>query len=255
MTCLPPLVDCHCHLADPRLADERISIVKDCARHQVQRILINGTCPQDWQTSIDLARQLGFDASVGLHPFMAEMWNDDVERKLCDCISSGNACAIGEIGIDVSEDRQCNELRKDVFSRQLDIAMEAGLPVALHIRAPWNGFFDLLFQKGINCLAGYCHNFTGSWEIARRLLDLGLCLSFNTSILRGKRVLKAVENVPLDCILTETDTPDMPFNDEAKRPWHVMAVLEKLAEIRHCSIVDLASAVLSNYDRIFGAHI
>ena len=251
MTCLLPLVDCHCHLADSRLEKERVSIIKDCAEHQVQRILINGTCPQDWQTSIDLARQFGFDASVGLHPFMAEMWNDDVERRLCDCISSNKVYAIGEIGLDESPDRQCNDLRRNVFSRQLDIAKEAALPVALHIRTPWNEFFDLLSQKGISHLAGYCHNYTGSWEVARRLLDLGLCLSFNTSILRGKRVLKAVENVPLDCILTETDTPDMPFNDEAKRPWHVRTVLEKLAEIRHCSIVDLANAVLSNYNRIF----
>ncbi|MBQ7177579.1 MAG: TatD family hydrolase [Victivallales bacterium] len=251
MTCVLPLVDCHCHLADARLANERISIVKDCATHQVQRILINGTCPQDWQTSIDLARQFDFDASVGLHPFMAEMWNDIVERKLCDCISSNKVRAIGEIGLDAPTGGQSDELLRNVFLRQLDIAMEARLPVALHIRVPWNEFFDLLSQKGITCIAGYCHNFTGSWEIARRLLDLGLCLSFNTSILRGKRVLKAVENVPLDCILTETDTPDMPFNDEAKRPWHVRTVLEKLAEIRHCSIVDLSNAVLSNYNRIF----
>ncbi len=251
MTFSPPLVDCHCHLADSRLANERISIFKDCAKHQVQRILINGTCPQDWQTSIGLARQFGFDASVGLHPFMAEMWNEEVERRLCDLISSNEVHAIGEIGLDESQDRQCNDLRRNVFSRQLDIAKDAGLPVALHIRAPWNEFFKLLSQKGINCLAGYCHNFTGSWEIARRLLDLGLCLSFNTSILKGKRVLKAVENTPLDCILTETDTPDMPFNDEAKRPWHAAAVLQRISEIRQSPIVDIASAVLSNYNRIF----
>ena len=68
-------------------------------------------------------------------------------------------------------------------------------------------------------------------------------------------MLKAVENVPLDSILTESDAPDMPFNDEAKRPWHAKAVLAKLAEIRQCPIEELANAVLSNYDRIFCAQI
>ena len=253
MTCQIPIVDCHCHLADQRLAEERASIIGICAEREVRRILINGTCPNDWQTAIELAEQYGFDAAVGVHPFLAEMWNDEVERRLYDCISSGKAQAIGEIGIDASENRQCNELRMNVFSRQLDIAIEAELPVALHIRVPWPVFFELLSQKGIAHLRGYCHNFTGSWEIARRLLDLGLCLSFNTSILRGKRVLKTIENVPLDSILTETDTPDMPFNGEAKRPWHTRAVLEHLAEVRQCPLMDLANAVLSNYDRLFMA--
>ena len=253
MTRQIPIVDCHCHLADQRLANERSSIISDCAGRHVRRMLINGTCPQDWQTAIDLAGQYGFDAAVGLHPFMAEMWNDEFEKKICDCISSNKVCAIGEIGLDASEDRLCNELRRSVFSRQLDIAIEAALPVALHIRAPWTEFFGLLSQKGIARISGYCHNFTGSWEIARRLLDLGLCLSFNTSVRKGKRVLKAVENVPLDSILTETDAPDMPFNGEAKRPWHAKAVLEMLAEVRQCPLIDLANAVLSNYDRLFRA--
>ena len=251
MTALLPIVDCHCHLADMRLADEVDSIIGSCRKNRVERILVNGTCPQDWQGAIMLASQYKLDAAIGLHPFNAEMWSSDIEKALCDCISSQYVRAIGEIGLDSFKDRNCHEMQKTAFLRQLEIAREAGLPVALHLRVPWQVFFDLIAKWHVTCIAGYCHNFTGSWETARRLLDLGLCLSFNTSVLNCIRAVKAVENMPLNCILTETDSPDMPFNGKNKRPWHASLVLGKLAELRQCTCLELSSAVLANYDSLF----
>ncbi len=247
-----PIVDCHAHPADARLVSCAGEIMAESVRAGVARMLLNGTRPEDWNRTLNLASAFGYDGAIGVHPFYAADWNKAAEQKMRSMLASGNIAAIGEIGLDGTLDKATFTAQKCAFEEQLAIACEFELPVALHVRNAWDAFFDVTSRIGISRLQGYCHNFTGPWEIGARLVEAGLLLSFNTPVFRGRKLLSTVENISLDSILTESDMPDMPMpGHDDKRPWHAGSILRRLAVLKGILTEDLVSAVLKNYDRLF----
>ena len=211
--------------------------------HGVVAILSNATRPNDWDATLNAAKHEMVHAALGVHPFYANEWNDSAQATLIKHIEAGNVAAIGEIGLDgFPQYAQSMEAQLCAFKEQLQLARQYNLPVCLHLRKAWSAFFATIKRLGISCLKGYCHNFTGSAEIARSLLSLGLHISFGSSIANARRAREAVAAIPLDRFLTETDCPDM-----APSPEHAVIPLQTIAEIKKLPIETVASAIEKNF--------
>ncbi|MBP5639347.1 MAG: TatD family hydrolase [Victivallales bacterium] len=255
-----PLIDAHAHLADERLEMFRGTMALACAKHHVTHVLINAALPEEWPVVVQLSRQTPFYGALGLHPFFPEHWSKDLLAHLRETIANApensKIVAIGEIGLDAWNSREHFDIQREQFCRQLELAVELKLPVALHNRKTWSDFFEIVKAHGIRRLRGYCHHFTGSPEVLEKLLSLGLLVSFcgPATHPNARRIHEAIRVAPPECILTETDCPDLPpiqANSKESRPWHTRFVLNTIAQLKQIPEADLALRIQTNFKQLF----
>lgn len=252
----PSLCDAHAHLA--RCVSNPLNLHLDSLlprlkEQEVCRILSNATRPQDWEDTLSLTSpEDGIFCAIGVHPFFCEDWNPKAEQRLRELIASNEGrriAAIGEIGLDGVCGDEALQRQKPVFARQLEIALEYGMPICLHLRKAWPLFWEVLKEKRITTLRGCCHNFTGSPEVARTLLNLGLHLSFGKTVSNpaARNCRRTALMMLPERILTETDCPDM-----GESPADAEIPLKAIAELRSIPVETLAKQVLENFRQLFG---
>jgi TatD DNase family protein len=174
-------------------------------------------------------------------------------------IGSGwRAVAVGETGLDRYWDSTPFPRQRDWFDRHLALAHRLDLPVVIHCRDCLGDVIDQL-RALRRPIRGVLHSFTGTWEGARALLDLGLDLSFAGMITfanKGLDELRAVAaRVPLDRLLVETDSPYLsphPHRGKTNEPCRVAVTASRLAQVRGIGLDELAQATTANAKRLFG---
>ena len=110
--------------------------------------------------------------------------------------------------------------------------------------------------KNISEIHFVIHCFTGNSNFCHKLLDLGCYISFSGIITFNKveEICKAVEIVPLDKLLVETDSPylsPVPFRGKNNSPSNVKFVAEKIAQIKKVSFEEIALCTSKNFNKIF----
>ncbi len=253
-----PLYDAHAHLADSRLQDSIHEILQDCRAHGVKGILANAAHLSEWQAIAKLSEQPDIHPAIGLHPFFIDEWTDECPARLEQALRNTPSASVGEIGLDAWSSRDDLPKQKEILAAQLLVAKRQQRFVSLHNRRTWSDFFEILKELRITELHGICHHFTGSPEIARKLLDLGLYLSFCGPVTYpdARRIHAAAVFAPSDRILSETDCPDLPplpCKGQLSRPWHVQFVVETLAELRHTTVSHLADSIEENWNKLFSS--
>lgn len=253
------LYDVHAHLADPRVAARAPSIVRIARRRGVRGVVVAAARLREWPDILRLTGQPEVRAALGVHPFFLEDWSQSAASRLQQLLTANPTAirAVGEIGLDLQGGRDQAERQIAVLRDQLRIAQAANLPVILHNRKSWPDFFKVLKDAGIERLHGVCHHFSGSREIARSLLDLGLHLSFcgPATYANARRIRTAIRYAPLDRILTESDCPDLPgdlWRGRKSYPWHVARIVETIAELRQLKADQVADRIADNAEALFG---
>ena len=248
--------DIHAHLADERISADAEAVIVESRRRGVAGILVNAARVCEWDRVCELAAAPGVWGALGLHPFFAGDWHsglaDDLRERLC---AGPRLAAIGEIGLDFYDGRENQARQEEVLARQLELARSLDLPVIVHNRKSWSEFFGLWRDTVEGSIPGVCHHFTGSREVARQALDKGLFLSFcgPLTYANARRLKEAARYVPLERILTETDTPDLPtasHRDEESRPWHVQEIVAEIARLKGMSTATVAGRVRETFDAL-----
>jgi TatD DNase family protein len=254
-----PLYDAHAHLADLRIREQLPHILKVAQDNGVRGIVANAAQAQDWEPILNLGSQPFIVTAIGIHPFYVEQWNPQRKVDLEELLKQHPSATVGEIGLDAWNGRDGLEKQVECMQEQLVIARKYNRLVSIHNRKTWADFFAILKQLGITQLNGICHNFTGSNEVAKTLLDLGLYLSFCGPITspNAHRIHKAAKFAPLDRILTETDCPDLiprQVQDRSlSQPQDVIHVVNAIAEIKNVASATVAEHVELNWNRLFNA--
>lgn len=248
--------DCHAHLADPRIRSRFGSIARTSRHDGVGGIIATAAHREEWPSISAMCTTEGIWGAIGLHPFFAAEWTDDIPQLLTAYVQSQpGICAIGEIGLDFFTGRETAALQERVFQQQLMCANILGLPAVFHNRKSWPEFFHVLDSLEGET-KGVCHHFSGSIEIARHVLSRGLYLSFCGPVTRreARRLREAARFTPLNRILTESDCPDLapdPFRSGESRPWHVRYVVKAIAELKALPEWRVAEAVAENFQQLF----
>jgi len=229
------IFDTHSHYLDRAFDEDREALLTSMPSLGVTRILLAGCDPADSAGCLHLAEQFDYVwASAGVHPGciddLAPDWLETI-RRLAE---SKKIRAIGEIGLDYHYDGYDAEKQKTVFIAQLELAAALDLPVILHVRDAMGDAMEILRKYRPR---GVMHCYSGSAETAKELIAMGMYISF-TGVLtfkNARRALEALEVIPMDRLMLETDCPYMaPVPHRSKRCDSSMIAYtaEKAAEIK-----------------------
>jgi TatD DNase family protein len=207
--------------------------------------------------SIALAEKYAFIyAAVGVHPHDAEQMNNETTAVLAELAANKRVKAIGEIGLDYYYDYSPRDVQKKRFIEQIDLARQLKLPVIVHDRDAHGDVMEIFKKNTIKKVGCVLHSFSGSVEMARECLELGLYLSISGPVTfsNNKKTVDVVREVPLDRLFIETDSPYLtPVPNRGKRnyPGYVRFVAEKIAEIKGITYEEVVQKTMENGKRFF----
>jgi len=248
--------DTHAHYCDKRFNEDRDEILGSMVDGGVSLILNSGSSLRSSKFSIEMADKYQFVyASVGVHPHDAKSMTDGTVGELEALLSHPKAVAVGEIGLDYHYDFSPRDVQRERFREQLELARRLWLPVIVHEREALQDTLDMV--REYRDLTGVFHCFSGSWETAKIVLDLGWYLSFTGVITfkNARRALEAVEKMPADRIMLETDCPYMapdPMRGQRNSSLFLPYIAAKIAEVRGVDVDEVAALTMANGKRFFG---
>ncbi|HTW32693.1 MAG TPA: TatD family hydrolase [Candidatus Sulfotelmatobacter sp.] len=259
-------VDSHAHLDGKQFEADREQVIARAREAGVQTMVAigNGDGPPTLDAGVRLAEKYRFMyATVGIHPHEARLASDEAYDEMQRLAGHSKVIAWGEIGLDYHYDHSPRDVQQQVFSRQMELAAAAKLPIVIHCRPSdgsenaWDdclGMIDAEWaSKGIG---GILHCFTGTWREAKRGLDMGFMISFsgNLTFPKAQQIRDAAAEVPLDRLLIETDCPylaPVPHRGKRNEPAFVKQTAAKLGELRGLSMEEIGELTSRNFYRFF----
>lgn len=251
--------DSHCHMDDTAFDADRKELLEQIGR-QLSGCLCAASDMASSYAAVQLAKAWPFIwASAGIHPHEAKTASREAIDEICALYKSGAAVAIGETGLDYHYDYSPREVQRRVFAEQLEAAASMAAPVIIHEREAHEDCMDILSGfKGR--LRGVMHCFSGGAETARRVLDMGLYISFAGPLTfkNARRQQEAAAYAPIERLLVETDAPYMspePLRGRRNTPLNVAYVAERLALIKGVAPEAAAEITARNAKELFGITI
>ena len=252
------LVDSHCHLDFPELAEDRAGVLARAAEAGVGAMVTISTRVKRFDEIKAIAENHPeVWCSVGTHPHNAHE-ELDVETAALIALSEHPRCvAIGEAGLDYHYPGD-HAAQATGFRRHIAAARTTGLPLVIHSRSADDDMAAILEAETAEggAFPFVLHCFTGGVDLARRGLALGGYISFS-GILTFKNALEIQEvaaAVPADRYLVETDAPylaPVPHRGQSNEPSYVRHTAEKLAEVRGVQFERVAAESTANFGRLF----
>ncbi|KAA6232186.1 TatD family deoxyribonuclease [Chlorobium phaeovibrioides] len=244
--------DAHCHLSFPAFDEDRPAVIERMKEAGVTLLIDPGVNAETSRTSIDLARKHSFiHANVGLHPHDAD---SGIEAATFDELQQlaryPEVVAIGEIGLDYHYPETSPENQQEAFRTMLRMARSLNLPVVIHSRDAWQDTLRILDEEHHSALRGVMHCFSGDLHTAQECIKRGFRLSIPGTLTYKRSTLpEVVRAVPLESLLTETDSPylaPVPFRGKRNEPAHAAIVARTIAEIREIPVEKAAEAIMKN---------
>lgn len=233
------IIETHCHL-DYLKQRELAEILQAAKKNGVEKILTIAVEPDNFDAVYNLAQshdEVFF--TQGIHPHDAKLATEQAFRIIEQRANESKMLAVGEIGLDYHYDNSPREKQREVFKKQLEIAIKVNKPVVIHSREADEDTVAILKEYAPKLLKkGVIHSFTAGEQLAKSALDLGFYLGFNGIITfkNAQNVRDIVALTPLNRILIETDAPFLtpaPHRGKENAPEYLPFILEKIAEIKN----------------------
>jgi TatD DNase family protein len=244
------MIDSHAHIYS-EYYDDIYSLVDSLKNNNVINVINAGV---DIKTSKEVIRL--YDEynhfllpSVGIHPENIERYDIN---KLEELIINNKVYAIGEIGLDYNYNSENKEEQKELFNKQLDLAVKYKLPIIVHTRDSIQDCFDILKSSKVK---GVIHCFSGSIEMAREFIKCGYKLGIGGVLtFKNSRLYEVIEKIDLKDIVLETDSPYLspePYRGKQNNPYNVYFVAKRIAEIKNVSIEEVIDITTKNALELF----
>ena len=185
--------------------------------------------------------------AAGVHPHNARLYDEAVEEKLLSWLSTSRVVALGEIGLDYHYDLSPRDVQRRVFRRQVELAKQLGLPIALHLRGGDDPqadnahaeAFAILQEMGFPPAGTLLHCCALPPVELQPWIDAGCYIAYGGALTfkNGEAAREGARLVPADRLLLETDSPYMapePMRGVACTPAHVVFTAARMAEVRGC---------------------
>ena len=248
--------DTHAHLDDPVYTEDFAEVAERMKSSGISRVTNVGYDLPSSERSAKLAQDYDFIyAAIGIHPHNAAEAKDETWAKLLLLAKQQKVLAWGEIGLDYYRDLSPRSIQKEIFIQQIKLANEVGLPIVIHNRDAHQDVLEIVKAHPPK-YGGVFHCYSGSWEMAKVLLNLGFYLSFAGPVTykNARHTVEVAVHAPLDRILVETDSPYLapePWRGKRNEPTFVREIVKKLAKIKNLPFEDVALQTTCNAGTIF----
>jgi len=248
------LIDSHCHLDAAEFDADRDAVASSALNAGVSTIVV----PSVQRANFDTVRQLAQAHphccyALGIHPLYVDAAASADLEVLSELLAQETQpapVAVGEIGLDFFVDGYDREKQTYFFTEQLKLAKYFDLPVILHVRKSVDEILKHL--RLIKVKGGIAHAFNGSRQQAEIFIDMGFKLGFG-GVMTYPRALKIRElaaTLPLQAIVLETDSPDIPpewlGHQGRNSPDHLPAIAQVLADLRGLKVTQVAEITTKN---------
>ena len=248
------LTDTHAHLSSKEFDRDLPDVINRALAHGISSIIAVAETLEDARKNQELADQ--FPAvlpAAGLFPTILEPG----QAELMEAFIRDNRqrlIAIGEVGLDfwIAKENSEKNLQKAIFSRFIDLSLELDLPLNVHSRSAGRHAVSLLLERGAKRVQ--LHAFDGKFAAARPAVEAGFFFSVPPSVLRSRQKQKLVQNLPLSCLLLESDSPVLgPDPQKRNEPANIGLVVDCLCEIKKVHRDLLLEQVIENTRRLYGS--
>lgn len=251
-------IDVHCHLNDKEYGSIS-ALINRCADAGVERIITVGfDLPSSYQAAEYAEKYEQVYFTAGFHPTELTNFKFGYLNEISELCSHKKCVAVGEIGLDYHYPDTNKALQKEVFIAQLLLADELNLPVEIHSRDCAEDTLSILKDnRGLLNCGALMHCYSHSTEMAEEFLKLGLSFSFGGACTwkGAKKAKRTIERLPIDKILTETDSPYMPpasrYGAFPNTPESIPEICAYVAEIKGVTAENMAEIALKNAKKLF----
>lgn len=249
------IIDSHCHLDFDAFEADRDQVMERARGIGIDTIIVPGVTRQQWphqQQVCDTYPETR--AAYGLHPYFLEQHRERHLGDLHQWVDMTHPIGIGECGLDFYLKDLDRDAQMAYFTPQLDLALEVDLPVIIHARKSTEAvIIELKKRPGIR---GMVHSYSGSYEQAMQLVELGFFMSFGGAITsdRASRLRSIVSRIPLENLLLETDAPDQPddmHTGQRNEPAYITRCIEVLAQLQQVSQETIIETTAQNTRGLF----
>ena len=226
------LIDSHCHLNFPDLANNIDEILENMKNNEVTHALCVSVNLEDFPGLLLLAESYqNLYASVGVHPDYEDL-TEPKSEELVSLAKNPKVIAIGETGLDYSR------IKGDLeWQRNADT-------------------LSIMAEEGADQIGGVMHCFTESWEVAQKAMEMNFYISFSgiVTFKNAANLKETAKKIPLERMLIETDSPylaPVPFRGKTNQPAYVRHVAEEIASLRNISLNEVAESTTKNFFSLF----
>ncbi|MCM1102268.1 MAG: TatD family hydrolase [Clostridium sp.] len=238
---MTPIFDTHAHYDDADFDEDREDLLRRLPEEGIARVANIGASLDSCRKTLELMDQYDYIyGAIGIHPSETAALDEEYFRWLKEACGHPKCVAVGEIGLDYYWEEPEPAVQKPWFLRQLDLARELRKPVVIHSRDAAKDTIDLMKAARAEEIGGVIHCFSYTKETAKIFLDMGFyfgiggVLTFNNA----KKLKEAVEYLPMDRIVLETDSPylaPVPFRGKRNSSLNIPYVITAMAQIKEIS--------------------
>ena len=252
------IFDTHCHLNDKALLSRLDEVLDNARKVGVNRFLVVGWNKESSLKAIELANQYDeIYAAIGFHPTDIDGVSEDDYNEVMSHINDPKVVCVGEIGLDYHwvKDPAQREKQKEWFIKQIEYANKVKKPISIHNREAFEDCLNIL-KKHKPLYGGVMHCYSGSVELLKDVLDLGLYIGLDgpLTFTNAKTPKEVCEVVPLDKLVVETDSPYLsphPLRGTVNEPKNIALVIDEITNLKGLSKKHILDALYQNSLKLF----
>jgi len=246
-------VDVHAHMCDASFDHDREAVLARAGQAGVGAIIAVGEDLVDARKNLSLAREHPMlRAAAGLYPTHLD-WEQAQAMAAFIREHRSQLAAIGEVGLDfwAVQDAPDRDMQREIFKLFIGLSIELGMPLNIHSRSAGRHAVAMLLEN--NARQVHLHAFDGKTGAALPAVEAGYYFSIPPSVVRSRQKQKLVKQLPLSCLLVESDSPVLgPDPQERNEPANVLTALRAIAQIKAIPENDVADAVTENTECLYG---
>lgn len=258
------IFETHAHYDDKTFEKDRDTLLMEINKSGVERVINVAANLEGCRDSLELSHKYDFVyCSIGVHPSDTAglkpedlVWMEQICRRE-HIKSGGKVVAVGEIGLDYYWKEPDEQVQKEWFALQLEMASRVKLPVIIHSREAAKDTLDMMQSLHAEQIGGIVHCYSYSVEMAREYLNMGFYFGIGgvVTFQNAKKLLEVVAYLPLDRIVLETDSPylaPVPKRGKRNSSLNLPYVVSKIAQIKGVSEEEVMKETTGNAYRVYG---
>jgi TatD DNase family protein len=248
------IFDTHSHYDDEKFNPDREELIKSLQSQGVSYLVSCGCDIDTTKFNFDLAQKNDFIYfASGFHPECLEGASLDDLKVIKELAQNEKCVAIGEIGLDYHWMSSTKETQKEFFEAQIDLAKELDLPVIVHDREAHGDTLDILKSTKPQ---GVVHCFSGSKEMAREIIKIGMYIGLNgvVTFSNARKSLEVVKEIPLERLVLETDCPylaPVPMRGKRNDSSLIPYTAKRIAEVLEMDTQQLIDITYKNAKKLY----